>query len=584
MKRKLLLLVCVWCLLPLMAQTKWINPLEKGENMVHGRWWNSELKDSYHRLTPRAEGTVRDVVWTLSKQSAGLSICFHTNAPSVKVRYKVSRGLSMFHMPSTGVSGLDLFAKDADGQLRWCASRFNLSFKDTINYEFKDITYFTGEGRGYDFELFLPLYNEVTWLEVGVPEECELRFLPASLEPPIVVYGTSVAQGACASRPGMAWTNIVHRETDYPVINLGFSGNGLLEEEVFNLMAEIDAKLYILDCLPNLATERTELIYDRMLRGVALLREKSDVPILLIEHCYSNGSASQQAVDWYMNSNLEQRRAYHTLLEQGVKNLYYLPYDEMGFTIDFMVEGCHPNDLGMRQYADALNRKIHEIFPEAGMGDKTFWPRTQQRDWYDWRTRHELMLQRNRDEQPDIVLLGNSITHFWTDVVRKDAKQAKAYAKSWNKLFKGYVVHNQGFGWDRIENGLWRIAHGELDGFEAKKVFLLLGTNNIGVNSDEEIVEGMMMLIDAVQRHQPKAKIYQVGIMPRRGAEERVAAINARVAERLKGTDVTYVDMSAGFLDGDGRLIESLFVGDGLHPNEQGYAVEAKNLEPYVKE
>ena len=111
------------------AQTKWMNPLEQGENMVHGRWWNSELSDNYHRLTPRAEGVVRSAVWNLSKQSAGLSICFHTNAPSIKVRYGLKGGLSMFHMPSTGVSGVDLFAKDAEGKLRWCASRFNLSFK-----------------------------------------------------------------------------------------------------------------------------------------------------------------------------------------------------------------------------------------------------------------------------------------------------------------------------------------------------------------------------------------------------------------------------------------------------------------------
>lgn len=587
-RRVLFIALCVCGLLPVGAQTKWMNPLEQGKNMVHGRCWNNELSDNYHRLTPRAEGIVRNAVWNLSKQSAGLSICFHTNAPSIKVRYGLKGGLSMFHMPSTGVSGVDLFAKDAEGKLRWCASRFNLSFKDTVNYEFKDITYFTGEGRGYDFELFLPLYNEVTWLEIGVPENRELRFQPASLEQPIVVYGTSVAQGACASRPGMAWTNIVHRETDYPVINLGFSGNGLLEEEVFNFIAEIDAKLYILDCLPNLSTERTELIYDRMLKGVNLLREKSDAPILLMEHCYSNGSASQQAIDWYMNANKEQRRAYETLLGQGIKNLHYLPYEEMGFTLDFMVEGCHPNDLGMRQYSDAVERKVEEIFrptPVISKGiENLFPPRTQQRDWYDWRARHELMLQRNCDEQPDIVLLGNSITHFWSDDVRKEGKVAKAYRKSWDKLFKGHVVHNQGFGWDRIENGLWRIAHGELDGFEAKKVFLLLGTNNIGINTDEEIVEGMMMLIDAVRHHQPTARIYQVGIMPRRGGEARVAAINALVAERLRGTDVTFVDLTPGFVDAEGKLIEAMFVGDGLHPNEQGYAIEAKNLEKYVRE
>jgi len=262
------------------------------------------------------------------------------------------------------VSGLDLYATDADGQLRWCASRFNLSFKDTINYEFKDITYFTGEDKGYNFELFLPLYNEVSWLEVGVPEGRELGFIPVNNEEkPIVVYGTSIAQGACASRTGMAWTNIVHRESRYPVINLGFSGNALIEEEVFRLLAEIDAGLYILDCLPNMSTERTELIYDRLIKGVGILREHSQAPILFVEHDYANGASSQQARDWFTGSNSEQQRAYERLKADGVKGLYYLSHDEMGFTQDSMVEGLHPNDLGMRQYADAYLKKIATILP-----------------------------------------------------------------------------------------------------------------------------------------------------------------------------------------------------------------------------
>ena len=364
MKRAVLtFLLTVVYALSVFSQTKWLNPLEQGDNIVHGRWWNSELRDSYHRLPPRAESIVRSAVWRLSRQSAGLSVCFHTNAPSVRVRYKVSGGLNMFHMPTTGVSGVDLYATDADGRLRWCASKFNLSYKDTINYEFKDLTYFTGEDCGYDFELFLPLYNEVTWMEIGVPEDRELRFIPASSEKPIVVYGTSIAQGACASRTGMAWTNIVHRESGYPVINLGFSGNGQLEEEMFGFLAEIDAKLFVIDCLPNMSTERTELIYDRMLKGIAMLREKSSAPILLVEHDYANGISSQQNVDWYTGSNREQQRVYKTLQERGVKDIFYLSHDELGFTQDSMVEGLHPNDLGMRQYADAYLRKLHEIFP-----------------------------------------------------------------------------------------------------------------------------------------------------------------------------------------------------------------------------
>lgn len=363
MRRLLLYILSVCSLMPLAAQTKWMNPLEQGENTIHGRWWNSELKDNYHRMTPRAEGKVRAAVWSLSRQSAGLSVCFHTNAPSVKVRYQVRNGLNMFHMPTTGVSGIDLYATDANGQLRWCASKFNLSYKDTINYEFKDLTYFTGEDAGYDFELFLPLYNEVKWMEIGVAEDHELRFIPASEEKPVVVYGTSIAQGACASRPGMAWTNIVHRESGFPVINLAFSGNGLLEEEVFGFLSEIDAKLFVIDCLPNLSTERSELIYDRLLKGIPILRKKSSAPILFVEHNYANGTSSQQSVDWYTHSNQEQLRAYKALREQGVKDLFYLSHEELNFTQDTMVEGIHPNDLGMRQYADAYLRKIHEIFP-----------------------------------------------------------------------------------------------------------------------------------------------------------------------------------------------------------------------------
>ena len=119
----------------------------------------------------------------------------------------------------------------------------------------------------------------------------------------------------------------------------------------------------------------------------------------------------------------------------------------------------------------------------------------------------------------------------------------------------------------------------------------MLWENTPFLCTDEEIVEGMQLLICAVRQHQPKARIYQVGIMPRRGQLQRVAHVNALLQEKLKtlgesaegkGWDVTYVDMSRGFLDDSGNLIESLF-SDGLHPNARGYEVEAQNLYPYIK-
>ena len=605
MKKLLLLLSLLtfnFQLSTIRGETRWLSPLTDSTSYVCGRWWGDELRTNYHRLPDRAKADVRPDVWGLSRQSAGLSVKFHSNAPSIRVRYQVTGGLNMFHMPTTGVSGLDLYATDANGELRWCASRFNLSFKDTINYEFRHITYFTGERRGYDYELFLPLYNEVKWLEIGVDDGYDLRLTPVTREAPIVVYGTSIGQGACASRTGMAWTNIVKRETGYPLINLAFSGNGMLETEVFKYLNEIDARLYILDCLPNLTEDKVPLIFDRMVGGVEQLRsEHPDVPILLVEHHYANASSSQRAIDRYADSNAEQRRAYDTLVARGVTNLYYLSHDELAFTQESMVEGIHPNDIGMRQYADAYIRKIHEILEPQISNFKfqisNFRPRTQQRDPYNWLARHEQILQQNCLQAPQIVLIGNSITHYWTD--DRPASDVKDYRASWDRLFRGRIARNLGFGFDRIENGLWRVMHGELDGYSADKIFLLLGTNNLSTNTDEEIVEGMLLLIQAVRHHQPKARIYQCGILPRRGELQRVNHINALLQERLNGqesrvesqesnfksqiSNFKYIDLSSGLVDANGSLIESLF-SDGLHPNARGYEIVARNLERYVKE
>ena len=159
------------------------------------------------------------------------------------------------------------------------------AFRDTITYTYSRLSYATSPTKGYEYQLFLPTYNSVKWLEVGVPEGYELRFLPKSQERPIVVYGTSIAQGACSSRPGMAWPAIIDRVLEHPVINLGFSGNGQQEPETYGFLAELDAQLFIIDCMPNMNLDRIGYIYERTLNGVRKLREKTDA-LALISVCY----------------------------------------------------------------------------------------------------------------------------------------------------------------------------------------------------------------------------------------------------------------------------------------------------------
>jgi lysophospholipase L1-like esterase len=333
--------------------------------------------------------------------------------------------------------------------------------------------------------------------------------------------------------------------------------------------------------MPNLTNDRTAFIYERATNGIRKLRQKSQAPILLVEHNgYANEFSSLEAENTYRKANTELRKVYRDLKAEGIENLHYLTKEEIGFTQDAMVEGVHPSDWGMQIYADAYIPKIKEILNEECEKRTIFKPCTQQRGPYNWKERHEEVLRLNKEKAPQILLIGNSITHHWGGnpigfIIRDE--------ESWSHLFKGKVARNLGFGWDRIENALWRIYHGELDGYQAEKIFLLMGTNNLDKNSDDEIIDGINELVRAVRYRQPKAEIYVTGILPRAGMEARLVRLNKALQVRLLNEEATYIEMSTVLTHPDGKIIKELFI-DGLHPNKEGYRRIAKMFEKIIRE
>ncbi len=572
-KRYALLLLLLIGSLHTQAQIKWSNPLDQPFPVIRGRAWHNEQQRTYARLPLKAKNLVNKAVWNLSQQSAGLSIAFYSNSPEIKIKYTVTGGRSMAHMPATGVSGVDLYATDRNGRSRWCAAKYSLG--DTLVYTYDGLTYEDASNKGYEYTLFLPLYNSVSFLEIGVKDNASISFIPVSEEKPLVVYGTSIAQGACASRPGMAWINIINRTMEHPVVNLGFSGSGKLEKELFELLAETDAKLYIIDCMPNMISPAdTAVIAERILTGIKTLRTRNQAPVLLVEHSgYMNEYTSDRAEASYRASNRQLRKAYNTLMQQE-PDIYYLTKEEIGLSMDAMVEGVHPSDLGMQQYADSYVKKIREILKEETGTESTCIPCKQQRDPYDWQARHEQILKLNRTDSPEAVIIGNSIVHYWAGEPLAHQQRGK---HAWSRLFKGTKVHNLGFGWDKIENVLWRIYHGELDGYEAKNIFMLIGTNNLQFNTDHEIIEGIVFTAKAIRERQPSAKLHVIGILPRKGQEQRIAHINTELQQELVKSNAVYIDLTPFLTKRDGRIDESLF-GDGLHPNEKGYKKIAEAL------
>ncbi len=324
---------------------------------VEGRGW-TDTKAPYDRLPARAEGRVREPVWNLSRHSAGMCARFVTDAPAIQGRWTLtSANLAMNHMPATGVSGLDLYVKTEAG---WCWLGVGRPAAQTNAVQL--VGNLPDGAREY--MLYLPLYNGVTSVEVGIPRDRRIAKGPPrdpGRQKPILFYGTSITQGGCAARPGMAYPAILGRRLNYPIINLGFSGNGKMEPELADLLAELDPAVYALDALPNMSLQE---VVDRVEPFVRTLRKAhSDTPILLVEErTSSNAPLLASRGEGHRAKRAALRNAYENLTTEGVRNLHYLHGDHLlKGDGEGTVDGSHPTDLGFAQMADAFEVALRPI-------------------------------------------------------------------------------------------------------------------------------------------------------------------------------------------------------------------------------
>jgi len=212
--------------------------------------------------------------------------------------------------------------------------------------------------------LYLPLYNGVTSVEIGIDKGQAIAASgdrPIGYEKPIVFYGTSITQGGCASRPGMVHTAILGRRFDRPVINLGFSGNGRMETAVAELMAEIDAAVYVLDCLPNITAET---VATQTKPCVDILRKAHpSTPILFVEdRSYSDSFLVTSKQKRNHSSRAAYRKVFEELKAAGYEKIFYLEGEHLlGDDNEGTVDSSHPTDLGFMRQAEAFAEVLGPI-------------------------------------------------------------------------------------------------------------------------------------------------------------------------------------------------------------------------------
>lgn len=323
---------------------------------VEGRAWPEQTRLRwYDRLPAAAEKTVTSNVWNLSRDSAGMMVRFQTDAAAISVRYKLLKEkLASPNMSAMGASGVDLYARDPKGRWRWVAA----SKPAGALVEAELVKGLAPGSREY--ALYLPLYNGVEKLEIGVAPEATFAGLAPRTAKPVVFYGTSITHGASASRTGMVHTAIIGRHLDVPVINLGFSGNGRMDAAVGDFLTGIDAAVYVIDCLPNMSPGQ---VLEKCGPLVKQLRAKRpDTPIVLVEdRRYTNDWIRPDQAKFHTANHAALKSVFDTLQREGVTNLHYIPGDDLlGDDAEGAADGSHPNDLGFARQAAVMEPIIRQ--------------------------------------------------------------------------------------------------------------------------------------------------------------------------------------------------------------------------------
>ncbi len=193
--------------------------------------------------------------------------------------------------------------------------------------------------------------------------------------------------------------------------------------------------------------------------------------------------------------------------------------------------------------------------------------------------RHEGFLEIAKKGNVDVLFLGDSITDGW----RGSGKQV------WEKNYTPLKSANFGIGGDRTQHVLWRLQHGELEGINPKVAVLMIGTNNLGGNTNEQIAEGVKTIVEEIHKQKPETKVLLLGIFPRGASAKdsnrtKIKEINEMISKldnELKY--VKYLDIGDKFLDSEGNLSKDI-MPDYLHPNAKGYEIWAEAIDPTLKQ
>lgn len=316
---------------------------------IEGRGWHTTAS-TYERLPEKARDFVTEKHWKHAECPAGVTVRFSTNSPTLFVKWDGLEGQQEF---SSG--GMDLYVRH-DGKWRW------LGYTKGQKPLFDQLPV-----QDREYRLYLPLFYQVQRVELGITKGFQIKAVPPSTQAPIVFYGTSITQGSRASRAGMTYSAILGRWLDWPVLNLGFSGSGDMGPQFMDLLCELKAKAFVLDCLPNMTAPQ---VLERAETAIRKLRAAhTEVPIVMVEMVYGDAFLKPHRMARSTDSNQAQHAVFQKLVREGVEHLHYLPAERLlGTDGEATIDGTHYTDLGYMRFSKKLYPLLKSLVEPATIG------------------------------------------------------------------------------------------------------------------------------------------------------------------------------------------------------------------------
>lgn len=311
-------------------------------------------KNNYQRVDSASYPAMPSVVKRLLTHSAGKAVCFTTNSSQISAKWCATASKPYPNLTAIANKGLDLYIK-VNGQWQYAG----VGRPDGLCTEATLVSNLAPGEK--ECMVYLPIYDEVHNVEIGIDPLSTIRASVSPFKKRVLIYGSSIVQGASASRPGMAYPARMSRLTGYEFLNLGLSGSAKMEPEVIAMVNDVEADAYLLDCIPN---SSDVVIRERALNMIhAIQRAHPGKPVILINTISrEQGFVDQKVGSMVTAQNKAIDSIAHDLLKKKTKDFYFI--DTKGFLGDDhegSTDGVHPNDLGSFRFVEKLRPAVMAI-------------------------------------------------------------------------------------------------------------------------------------------------------------------------------------------------------------------------------